>query len=88
MVAMDWQLAPVEAAWFGKSTDEVCNQLRNPDRNGGRSHLELAEHLDNDLIPHWSWAPGGGREPAPHSLQEHVNDVLAWGAAGSPCPGD
>ncbi len=87
-VAMTWQLAPVEAEWFGKSSVEVCNQLRDPERNGGRDHLELASHLDHDLILHWAWNPGGGRDPAPYSLQEHVNDVLAWGVAGFPCDGD
>lgn len=87
-VAMSWQLAPVEAAWFGKSSTEICNQLRDPDRNGGRDHLEIAAHLDHDLILHWAWNPGGGREPAPYSLQEHVNDILAWGVAGFPCEND
>ena len=87
-VAMNWQLAPVEAEWFGKSSVEICNQLRDPDRNGGRDHLDLASHLDHDLILHWAWSPGGGREPAPYSLQSHVNDVLAWGVAGFPCEND
>lgn len=87
-VAMDWQLAPVEAAWFGKSSPEICNQLRDPERNGGRDHLALARHLDHDVILQWAWTPGGGREPAPYSLQAHVNDVLAWGVAGFPCEGD
>ena len=87
-VAMNWQLAPVEAEWFGKSSIEICNQLRDPERNGGRDMMDLATHLDHDLILHWAWNPGGGREPAPYSLQEHVNDVLAWGVAGFPCEGD
>ena len=87
-VAMDWQLAPVEAEWFGKSSTEICNQLRDPDRNGGRTFLDIASHLDHDLILHWAWNPGGGREPAPFSLQEHVDDVLAWGVAGMPCAND
>lgn len=87
-VAMAWQLAPVEAHWFGQTTDKICAQLRDPEQNGGRDPLELAEHLDHDLILHWAWSPGGGREPAPYSLQDHVNDILAWGAAGTPCPQD
>ena len=87
-VAMNWQLAPVEAEWFGKSSVEICNQLRDPERNGGRDMLALASHLDHDLILHWAWNPGGGREPAPYSLQEHVNDILAWGVAGFPCEND
>lgn len=85
-VAMFWQLAPVEADWFGRTSVEICEQLRNPDLNGGRDMLALAEHLDHDLILHWAWNPGGGREPAPYSLQEHVDDILVWGVAGMPCP--
>lgn len=85
-VAMSWMLAPVEAAWFDQTASHICNQLRNPDRNGGRDMMDLATHLDHDLILHWAWSPGGGREPAPYSLQEHVNDILIWGVAGMPCP--
>jgi len=87
-VAMEWQLPPVEAEWFGKTSDEICNQLRDPERNGDRTFMDLASHLDHDLILHWAWEPGGGREPAPYSLQEHVNDVLAWGVGGMPCAND
>lgn len=87
-VSADWQLAPVEADWFGKSSQDICSQLRDPERNGGRSFVELAQHLDHDVILHWAWNPGGGREPAPYTLQAHVNDVLAWGAAGAPCADD
>lgn len=85
-VSMDWQLAPPEAEWFGKSSHDVCTQLRNPDLNGDRTVLEIAEHLDHDLILHWAWDPGPGREPAPHSLQTLTDYLLKWGAAGTPCP--
>ncbi|MCT4557118.1 MAG: hypothetical protein N4A61_03555 [Pelagimonas sp.] len=85
-VTASWQLAPVEADWFGRSSVEICEQLRDPERNGDRDMMELAEHLDHDVILHWAWAPGGTREPAPYSLQEHVNDILTWGIAGMPCP--
>ncbi|MEL6126850.1 MAG: hypothetical protein AAFR57_10745 [Pseudomonadota bacterium] len=87
-VATSWQLAPVEAEWFGKTAPEICRQLRDPERNGDRDMLELATHLDHDLILHWAWNPGGGREPAPYSVQEHVDDILMWGVAGMPCPED
>ena len=83
-----WQLAPVEADWFGRSSQDICTQLRDPERNGDRDMLGLASHLDHDVILHWAWNPGGNREPAPYSLQEHVNDILAWGTAGFPCEGD
>jgi hypothetical protein len=87
-VAMNWRLPPVEAAWFGQTATHVCNQLRDPERNGGRDMMALAKHLGHDLILHWAWSPGGGREPAPYSLQEHIDDLLIWGVAGMPCPED
>ena len=87
-VSMNWQLPPVEAEWFGKTSVEVCEQLRDENRNGGRSYLDIADHLDHDLILHWAWNPGGGREPAPYDLQAHVNDVLIWGVGGTPCASD
>lgn len=87
-VAMNWALAPTEAHWFGRTTQQICEQLRNPETNGDRDILEIAEHLNHDLILHWAWEPGGNREPAPYSLQEHVNDILAWGVADTPCPQD
>ena len=34
----------------------------------------------------WSFDPGGGREPAPGSLQAHLDDMILWTAAGMPCP--
>ena len=85
-VAAAWQLAPVEADWFGRSSIEICAQLRDEDLNGGRTFLEIADHLGHDVILHWAWEPGGDREPAPFSLEEHTQDVLIWGAAGMPCP--
>ncbi|MEL6185409.1 MAG: hypothetical protein AAFU79_12370 [Myxococcota bacterium] len=87
-VAAAWRLAPAEAHWFGKSSEFICQQLRDKEQNGGRTFQEVAQHLGHDVILHWAWTPGGGREPAPYSLEEHVADILAWGVAGMPCPGD
>jgi len=89
---LDWRLPPAEFQWFGKSSRQICNQLRDPERNGGRDAHGLAEHLVEDVghegFVLWGWQPGGTREPAPYSPQAHVDDMLAWGAAGQPCPGD
>lgn len=85
-VATAWLLAPVEAEWFGKSSAYICEQLKDPARNGDRTVREVAAHLDHDLILHWAWSPGGSREPAPHSLQETMDALMKWAAAGTPCP--
>ena len=34
----------------------------------------------------WGWVPGGDREPAPGTYEDHLMDVAMWGAAGQPCP--
>jgi hypothetical protein len=85
-VASGWQLAPVGAAWFGKSSAYICEQLKDPERNGNRTIREVAAHIDHDLVLRWAWNPGGDREPAPHSLQEAMDALMKWAAAGTPCP--
>ncbi|MDC0663437.1 hypothetical protein N6L25_12770 [Marinobacter sp. SS21] len=80
----------MEFAWFGKSGAEICQQLKDPARNGGRDALGLIEHLRDDASHHgfvlWGWNPGGNREPVPGTLEVHIADVGLWGAAGQPCP--
>ncbi len=87
---LDWRLAPVDFAWFGKSPAEICAQLSDPERNGNRDWMALAEHLVVDAGHRgpvlWGWNPGGDRQPAPYSLQQHVDDMVVWGVAGQPCP--
>jgi hypothetical protein len=87
---IDWQLAPVEFIWFGKSGAEICAQMKDPKRNGGRDAVGLLEHLRHDaslngFIPR-GWAPGAGRTTPPGTFEDHVKDMAMWGAAGQPCP--
>ena len=82
----DWMLAPVEAHWFGQSSSFICEQMRDPERNGDRTLMEQAEHASHDPLVAWGWNPGPGREKAPFSQQQHTDDLLIWGAAGAPCP--
>jgi hypothetical protein len=89
-VRIPWQLAPVEFVWFGKTGAEICVQMRDPKRNGGRDAAGLVEHLRHDaeqngFIP-WGWNPGGGRSTPPGTFESHAKDVAMWGAAGQPCP--
>lgn len=85
-----WSLAPVEFLWYDQTSPEICAQLSDPARNGGRDWQGLVTHLLHDSSLHgpvlWGWNPGGDREPAPYSLQEHVDDMAIWGVAGQPCP--
>ncbi|MDW4500251.1 hypothetical protein R5H30_19850 [Sulfitobacter sp. D35] len=87
---MDWRLAPVEFQWTDRSSAEICAQMRDPARNGGRDAAGLVEHIlhDAELIGFitWSFDPGAGRDPAPGSLRAHLEDMAVWTTAGMPCP--
>jgi len=87
-VASPWSLAPVEAEWFGKSSSYICNQLKDPERNGDRTIRDVASHLDHDRVLQWAWNPGGNRQSAPHSLQIVMDSLMKWSAAGTPCPSE
>lgn len=84
--AENWHLAPAEMVWFGKTSAEICEQIKDPARNGDRSLQEVATHVRDDALVAWGWDPGPGREPAPGSAEETYEAILAWEAAGAPCP--
>jgi len=81
-----WHLAPLEMAWEGKSLREICGQIKDPARNGGRSLEEIAHHIGTDSLVGWAWAPGFGRQPAPGTQAEAAALVDAWVKTGAACP--
>ena len=81
-----WHLAPREMAWEGKTLSEICTQLKDPARNGGRSVEALIEHIGADHLVGWAWAPGFGRRPAPGTQQQAGALVEAWVKTGAVCP--
>jgi len=81
-----WHLAPREMAWEGKTPGEICAQIRDPVRNGGRSLEELIAHIGTDTLVGWAWAPGFGRTPAPGTQQRAGALVEAWVKTGAVCP--
>lgn len=81
-----WELAPVEMAWESKSIGEICQQLKDPARNGGRDLAMLHEHVAKDELVGWGWRPGTGREPAPGTQELAGQLVQAWIDTGAQCP--
>src|SRR4051794_5246293 len=81
-----WHLAPAEMAWEGKSVGEICTQIKDPQRNGGRRAEELIEHIGSDSLVGWGWAPGAGREPVPGTQKIAGALVEAWLQTGAACP--
>ncbi|MEP5461973.1 MAG: Isoquinoline 1-oxidoreductase subunit [Marinobacter alexandrii] len=81
-----WQLATIEMGWVGLTAAEVCEQLKDPDRNGNRTHTELHEHNAEDGLVGWGWGPGDGRTPAPGSQEVFGALTQAWIDTGAACP--
>lgn len=81
-----WLLAPVEMAWWGKSSTELCAIVKDPTKTGGRDIQSFADHVGHDALVAWGWAPGVGREPAPFSVEETVAMFEQWLSLGLPCP--
>lgn len=84
--APKWHVAPIEMAWVGKTPREICEQLKDPARNGGKTLHEIVEHIAHDELVAWGWAPGAGREPAPGTQRRAGELAAAWVAAGAHCP--
>jgi hypothetical protein len=81
-----WQLAPHEMAWQGKSLGDICRQLKDVKRNGGRDLALLHEHFAKDDLVAWGWDPGTGRDPAPGSQAVLGELIQAWIDSGAECP--
>lgn len=81
-----WALAPVSMAWQGKSVAQICTQIKDTTRNGGRSLAQIHDHLANDHLVGWAWNPGEGRVPAVGSQQAFGELIRAWIDTGAECP--
>jgi hypothetical protein len=82
-----WHLAPIEMAWQGKSLGQICEQIKDPARNGGKDMPALLHHMAEDSLVGWGWNPGGGRTPAPGTQAEFGALLRAWAETGAACPG-
>jgi hypothetical protein len=81
-----WLLAPIEQAWIGKSLGEICVQIKDPKRNGGRTVEQIVEHMAHDSLVGWGWAPDAGRPPVPGTQEQFGELFKAWMDTGAHCP--
>ncbi|WP_442894607.1 Isoquinoline 1-oxidoreductase subunit [Bradyrhizobium sp. AZCC 1588] len=81
-----WHLAPASMAWEGRTLGEICAQIKDPNRNGGKDMAALLHHMAEDSLVGWGWSPGPGREPAPGSQAAFGALLRAWADAGAHCP--
>lgn len=81
-----WHVAPIEMAWEGKSLGQICEQIKDPARNGGKTMDEIVEHMAHDTLVGWGWNPGEGREPVPGTQDVFGELIARWAADGATCP--
>jgi hypothetical protein len=82
-----WSLAPLSMLWEGRTKGQICEQMKDPSRNGGRrTGEEVIEHMKVDPLVLWAWTPGTGRTTPPLSHEMFVEALEAWLSAGMPCP--
>ena len=84
--APKWHLAPLEMAWVGRSIGQICNQIKDPNRNGGKTLEQIVEHNGHDELVAWGWNPGADREPAPGTQSQFGALSAAWVETGAECP--
>ena len=83
-----WHLAPASMGWVGLSAAAICQQLKDPARNGGLTLDALHEHNAHDGLVGWGWEPGEGREPVPGTQAIFGALTRAWIDTGAACPQD
>lgn len=86
----DWHLAPLGMGWQGLSGHELCQHLKDPGHNGGRTGAGVIEHLGTPLVK-WAWAPGTNADGVPRTTPPIGYDAFlaaarTWVAGGQPCP--
>lgn len=81
-----WLLAPKEMAWIGRSLGQICEQIKDPKRNGGKSLGEIVEHMAHDELVGWGWHPGAARTAVPGTQEQFGALIKAWADNGAQCP--
>lgn len=86
-VATGWRMPKPEErlVFVGMAPGALCEQIKDPARNGGKDMAALRVHLDDPLVV-WGWTPGFGRTPIPVSREVFLEAFTTWAAAGAPCP--
>src|SRR4051812_41702362 len=86
--APKWNLPPKETPMVFErmSLRALCEQLKDPERNGHKDSAQLLEHVSHDALVLWGWSPGGKRTLPPLDHATFVNAFKTWIASGSVCP--
>jgi hypothetical protein len=65
---------------------QICEQLKDPMRNGARDIPTILHHVVSDTLVMWAWSPGSNRTPAPGTNAQFGELLRGWAEAGTYCP--
>jgi cytochrome c5 len=71
--------------FVGLTPGALCEQVKDPARNGGKDSPALRAHLEDPLVV-WGWSPGFGRAAIPVAREGFLTAWETWTSAGTPCP--
>ena len=83
-----WGLPPpqMKMVFVGRTSGELCRQLKDPKQNGGRSLAQILTHVSTDDLVGWGWNPGDGRTSPPLNRPDFVAAMQEWVNDGAACP--
>jgi len=91
-----WALAPVSMAWESApgvplNGAQLCASLLDKTKNGNRTPAQLLEHITNEPLVKWAFAPGIGQNGKPRTTPpvpqaELIQWFNVWIGEGTPCP--
>ncbi len=88
--APNWHLPPedMRMVFEGQTVQSLCEQLRDPAKNGGKTLDEVLHHVSHDPLVLWGWNPGPGRTTPPLSHDTFVGEMKRWVDMQGACPED
>lgn len=84
--APHWGLPPANQVFVGLTPSALCAQLKDPAKTGNRDLAQLLDHVTNDALVKWGWAPGGKRSLPPLSHAKFVAAFKTWVDSDGACP--
>ena len=85
--AEDWGMPPpgMPMVFEKRTPGQLCRQLKDPEKNGGRTPAQIIEHLKTPLVV-WGWNPGEGRAAVPMAYDAFIGKMTEWVEKGAACP--
>ncbi len=86
--APNWHLPPANMPmiWEGRTLGQICNQIKDPKQNNGKTVAQIVEHVAADKLVLWGWNPGDGRTLPPMAHDEFARRFQDWARYGAACP--